>query len=260
MNFLKEILDHTRKDVRRRKNDFPVERLRRRPLYGRKSLSLEAALRAGVPSVIAEIKKASPSRGVICRDFDPARTAVQYEQGGAAAISVLTEEKYFLGSLDDMEKARASTSLPILRKDFIVDSYQVHEAKAYGADAVLLIASALVPGDIASLRDEAASLGMEALVEIHSESELAALGGMEIHLIGINNRNLSTFETDIALCETLAPLLPSGALGIGESGIHTGADILRLRRAGIGSFLVGEQFMRADDPGSALRELLGSGG
>jgi indole-3-glycerol phosphate synthase len=208
--------------------------------------------------VIAEIKKASPSRGVICHDFDPSRIARQYEAGGACAISVLTEGKFFLGSLEDLESARRAASIPILRKDFILDPYQIHEAKSSGADAVLLIAAALGRGELASLQEEARTLGMEALVEIHSPSELESLRGLDIPLIGINNRDLVTFETDISLSALLAPKLPPGALGVSESGIRTGGDIGRVRRAGIHAFLIGEQFMSREDPGKALSELLRS--
>ena len=260
MNFLGDILDHTRAVVAGRKSDVPEERLRERPLYGRTPLSLMAALRGKFPAVIAEIKRASPSRGVICRDFDPGRTARQYQSAGAAAISVLTEEKHFLGSLSDLEQARREVSIPILRKDFILDPYQVHEAKSAGADAVLLIAAALGPVEIASLIQEARSLGMEALVEIHSPGELESLRGIDIPLLGINNRDLVTFETDISLSLRLAPKLPRGSIGVSESGIQTREDIARLASAGIRAFLIGEHFMRSDDPGKALGTLLGDQG
>lgn len=260
MNFLNDILDHTRGEVARRKLRVPLRVLRERPLYGRDPLSLSAALRKKSPAVIAEIKKASPSKGVICTDFDPSRIARRYEDGGACAISVLTEEKFFLGSLADLESARRAAALPILRKDFILDPYQIHEAKSAGADAVLLIAAALGPGELPPLMDEARTLGMETLVEIHSPAELESLRGLEIPLIGINNRDLVTFETDISLSAFLAPKLPRGSLGVSESGIRTGADIVRLSRAGIQAFLVGEQFMSSEDPGTALAELLRGAG
>jgi indole-3-glycerol phosphate synthase len=256
MNFLGAILEKTRQDLERRKKDHPAELLRERPLYGRTPVSLRAALRSNAPAVIAEIKQASPSRGVICRDFDPPRIARQYESAGAAAISVLTQEDYFRGSLSDLEAVRHTTTLPLLRKDFVVDRYQVHEAKAAGADAVLLIAAALGPGEIATLQEEAGSLGMEALIEVHSLRELQSLGGLSAPLIGINNRDLVSFRTDLSVSSTLAPLLPPGSLGVSESGIRTGADIARLLSAGINAFLIGEQCMSADDPGKALRELL----
>ena len=260
MNFLNAILDHTRGEVALRKSLVPAQVLHERPLYDRTPLSLSAALRKKSPAVIAEIKKASPSRGVICHDFDPARIARGYEAAGACAISVLTEGKYFLGSLEDLESARRATRLPILRKDFILDPYQIHEAKSAGADAVLLIAAALGPGVLPRLMEEARSLGMETLVEVHSTGELESLRGLDIPLLGINNRDLVTFETDISLSALLAPKLPPGSLSVSESGIRTGADIVRLSRAGIHAFLVGEQFMSSDDPGRALAELLRGAG
>jgi indole-3-glycerol phosphate synthase len=260
VNFLGAILDHSRAVVAERKKAVPLDLIRDRPLYGRTPLSLAAALRGRTPAVIAEIKQGSPSRGVICRDFNPGRTARQYQAAGAAALSVLTEEKHFLGSLGDLEEARRAASIPILRKDFILDSYQVHEAKSAGADAVLLIAAALGPGEIASLAAEARALGMEALVEIHSERELDSLRELELPLIGINNRDLVTFETDLALSLGLGPAIPRESLAISESGIRTGKDISRLASAGIGAFLVGEHLMRSDDPGKALAELLREAG
>jgi indole-3-glycerol phosphate synthase len=260
VNFLGEILDHTRTVVAERKKAVPGSLLRDRPLYGRTPLSLSAALRGKSPAVIAEIKHGSPSKGVIARDFNPGRTARQYQAGGAAALSVLTEEKHFLGSLGDLEEARRETQIPILRKDFILDPYQVHEAKSSGADAVLLIAAALGPGEIASLAAEAHALGMEALVEVHSKGELDSLRDLHLRLIGINNRDLVTFETDIALSLALAPAVPRGSLAVSESGIRTGRDISRLASAGIGAFLVGEHLMRSDDPGKALAVLIRESG
>lgn len=260
MNFLNAILDHTRNEVARRKSRLPVEVLHERPFYFRTPLSLSAALRKKSPAVIAEIKKASPSRGVICPDFDPDRIARQYESAGAAAISVLTEVKYFLGSLQDLESVRRAVALPILRKDFILDPYQVHESKSAGADAILLIAAVLDPGEIAALREEARSVGMETLVEIHSRGELEALRKLQIPLIGINNRDLATFETDISLSVALGPEIPPGSLGVSESGIRTRHDMERISRGGINAFLVGEHFMRSEDPGKALEELLRSAG
>jgi len=260
MNFLNAILEHTRGEVALRKSRVPAHVLHERPLYERTPLSLSAALRKNPPAVIAEIKKASPSRGVICRDFDPSRIARRYEAAGACAISVLTEQKYFLGSMEDLESARRAVALPIIRKDFVLDPYQIHEAKAAGADAVLLIAAALGPGELSSLLAEARSIGMETLVEVHSPGELESLRDLDIPLIGINNRDLVTFETDISLSIALGPKLPPGSLGVSESGIRNGGDIERLSRAGIHAFLVGEHFMSSGDPGKALAELLQSAG
>ena len=260
MNFLEAILEHTRDEVARRKESVPEELLRGRPLYARTPLSLSEALRRKSPAVIAEIKRASPSKGVIARDVDTARIARQYEGAGAAALSVLTEEKYFLGSLNDLEEARRAASIPILRKDFIVDPYQVHESKSSGADAILLIAAALAPGDLAALHEEAGSIGLETLVEIHTRAELESLRGLSLPLIGINNRNLVTLETDTRLAASLGPVLPRGSLGVGESGIRSGSDVRRLSECGLRAFLVGEHFMSSDDPGRALSELIRNSG
>ena len=260
MNFLGEILDHTRSEVARRKSSVPVERLRELPLYSRATLSLEAALRKKSPAIIAEIKRASPSRGVLSHDFQPGSIARRYEEAGAAAISVLTEEKYFLGSLGDLEEVRRAVSLPLLRKDFILDPYQLHEARSSGADAVLLIAAALDRATLACLMEDARAIGLESLVEIHSARELESLRGMHIPLLGINNRDLVTFETDISLSSDLAKDLPAGSLAVSESGIRTRDDVDRLARAGIGAFLVGEHLMRSDDPGGALASLLRGAG
>jgi indole-3-glycerol phosphate synthase len=256
VSFLGAILETTRNAVKERKVRIPLDRLRGSALYERTPLSISAALRASSPAIIAEIKRASPSRGVIRHECDPYRIACGYMAAGAAAISVLTEEKYFLGSLRDMEAARSAVSIPVLRKDFILDPYQVHESKSSGADAILLIAAALTPGDLVALRDEARALGMEALVEVHSPGELAPLTGAGLTLVGINNRDLVTFRTDITLSETLGPLLPPGTLGVSESGIRSARDIARLAASGISAFLVGEHFMSADDPGNALAELI----
>ena len=258
MNFLDAILEHTRDEVRRRKAAVPADLLHERPLYARTPVSLSGALREKSPAVIAEIKRASPSKGVICRDADASRVARRYEDAGAAALSVLTEEKYFLGSLKDLEDARGAVSIPILRKDFILDPYQVHESKSSGADAILLITSVLPHEDLVALHEEARSIGLEALVEIHTRGELESLRGLDLPLIGINNRNLATFETDITLSSALGPILPPRSLGVGESGIRSGRDIQRLSGCGLRAFLVGEHFMSSDDPGRALAELIRS--
>jgi indole-3-glycerol phosphate synthase len=260
VNFLGAILETTRRSVEERKARFPLDELRGRPLYGRTPLSLSAALRAASPAIIAEIKRASPSRGVIRTECDPFSIADGYMSAGAAAISVLTEEKYFLGSLRDLEAARSAVSIPVLRKDFLLDPYQVHESKSSGADAILLIAAALSAGDLIALRDEARSLGMEALVEVHSPGELALLAGAGLTIVGINNRDLVTFQTDIALSETLGPRLGPETLGVSESGIRSGREIARLSGSGIRAFLVGEHLMSAHDPGKALAELIRSAG
>jgi indole-3-glycerol phosphate synthase len=218
--------------------------------------SLKKALGAArTPAIIAEIKKASPSAGLICRDFDPVRIAREYRNAGAAALSVITEVHHFSGNLEILAMLRWHTGLPLLRKDFIIDSYQILEARRAGADAVLLIAALLEPFALKSLRVEAERLGMEALVEVHDEEELRKALDAGAGLIGVNNRNLRTFEVSLDVSLNLAGLLPAGVTAVAESGIRTADDIRRLSDAGYLGFLVGEQLMRAPSPGAALREL-----
>ena len=257
MNFLRAILADTRRTVAARKKRTPLAALRESPLYGRAPLSLRRALEGRRPAIIAEVKKASPSRGLIAREFDPAGIARAYAWGGAAAISVLTEERHFLGSLADLAAVRRAVDIPVLRKDFIVDPYQLAEAKSAGADAVLLIAAALPDAELGALQGSALEIGLECLVEIHSAAELERVNNLRPALIGINNRDLTTFRTDTALSARLAPLAPAGTLCVSESGIRSRADIEALARAGIGAFLVGEHLMRSGDPETSLRALLG---
>ena len=214
-----------------------------------------AALASHSPAIIAEIKKASPSKGVLSADFDPARIAAQYAAGGAAALSVLTDESFFQGGLADLRAARAATRLPALRKDFTIDPIHVLEAAANGADAILLIAAILTEREIRDFRESAARYGMAALVEVHSRAELDAAIAAGATLIGVNNRNLSTFEVTLETSLALAPHMPSGAILVSESGIREARDIARLREAGYAAFLVGERLMRSPDPAAALREL-----
>jgi indole-3-glycerol phosphate synthase len=210
------------------------------------------------PRVIAELKRRSPSKGEIRPDFDPVAIALAYQSGGAAALSVLTDERYFGGSLAVLEAVRAATALPLLRKDFVIDAYQIDEARVAGADAVLLIVAALAPGALAPLYEYARSLGLDVLVEVHDEAELDIAKGIGADLIGINNRDLETFVTDLAVTERLAKRVPQGALVVAESGIFGPEDVARLARAGASAFLVGESLMREADPGLALRRLLGT--
>src|ERR1017187_10161121 len=215
-----------------------------------------AALAAGPPAIIAEIKKASPSKGVFSHDFAPARIARAYQSGGAAALSVLTDGPFFQGSLADLEAARAAVSLPVLRKDFTIDPAQIFEAAAHGADAILLIAAILSVRQIRDFRETAARHRLSALVEVHNRSELDAAIESGADLIGVNNRNLSTFEVTLKTSLALAEHMPAGALLVSESGIHDAADIVRLRAAGYHAFLVGEHLMRCGDPAGALRKLV----
>jgi indole-3-glycerol phosphate synthase len=216
--------------------------------------ALRAKIAAGVPAVIAEVKKASPSRGVIRADFDPAAIGRSYARGGAACLSVLTDERFFQGSGGDLGLAREASGLPVLRKDFVIDPYQVYESRALGADCILLIAAALTTAQMLQLEAAAKGLGMAVLVEIHDEAELRRALSLETPLLGINNRNLRTFETSLDTTLALLPLVPRGRIVVTESGILAAADIKRMRGEGVQAFLIGEGFMRVPDPGGALRE------
>jgi len=215
-----------------------------------------AALTGREPAVIAEIKKASPSRGVLAPQFDPAATARLYEQGGAAALSVLTDEKHFQGSLADLEKARAAVRLPVLRKDFTIDAYHVHQAAAYGADAILLIAAILSERQLRDFRELAERYRIAALVEVHDEEELKPAVASGARIVGVNNRDLRTFEVSLETSLGLAEKIPAGIVRVAESGIHSAADVARMRAAGYQAFLVGEHLMKSGDPVAALEALL----
>ena len=214
-----------------------------------------AALRGRRPAVIAEIKKASPSRGVLREDFDPVAIARSYEKAGAACLSVLTDREFFKGSAADLQAARGACSLPALRKDFVVDPYQVHESRAMGADCILLIAACLATGEMQELERMAHATGMAVLVEVHDGEELERALRLRTPLIGINNRDLRTFETHLETTLRLLERVPSDRLVVTESGILAAADVERMRSAGVTAFLVGEALMRAADPGAALSAL-----
>lgn len=207
------------------------------------------------PAVIAEIKKASPSAGVIRENFDPASIAQSYEEAGAACLSVLTDREYFQGSEDYLRAASSACTLPVLRKDFIIDPWQVYESRVMGADCILLIVAALSAEQLKALYGLAKELGLDVLVEVHDESELETALETPARLIGVNNRDLHHFTTDLNISERLRPMIPHGRCMITESGIHTRSDVQRMRECGIHSFLVGEAFMRVEDPGEALRGL-----
>jgi indole-3-glycerol phosphate synthase len=207
-------------------------------------------------AIIAELKKASPSKGLIRADFQPADLARELEQAGAAALSVLTDEEFFQGSLSYLRQASAATSLPCLRKDFIVDEFQILEARANSADAVLLIVAALSQKDLVALAQSARSQHLDVLCEAHDAEELQRAVDAGCDLIGINSRNLRTFEVNLEIAFELAGMIPEGCLAVAESGIHSGADLARLRAAGYDAFLIGESLMRVERPGEALKQLL----
>jgi indole-3-glycerol phosphate synthase len=217
---------------------------------------LAALARRDRVNVIAECKRRSPSRGVLCADYDPAAIARTYAEAGAAAVSVLTEPTFFDGALEHLIAVRAAVDVPVLRKDFIVSEYQVLEAKAAGADAVLLIVAALDPSQLRSLADCAAEWGMDALVEVHNAEELSAALDSGAQIIGVNNRNLRTLEVDVKASEDLIAVMPRNVVAVSESGLRTPDDLARLRQLGYRAFLIGERLMTVPDPGRALRELL----
>lgn len=217
--------------------------------------SLRKKIEAGLPAVIAEIKKASPSKGVLREDFRPAEIAKSYEEGGAACLSVLTDIDFFQGSIDYLKLARASCSLPVLRKDFMIDPYQVYEARAMGADCILLIAACLSDQQMQELSSLATSLGMDVLVEVHDREELERSLKLPLPMIGINNRNLRTFETSLQTTIDLLEMISDDRIVVTESGILKPADVTLMRENNVNAFLVGEAFMRSDDPGARLAEL-----
>jgi len=219
--------------------------------------AMRARIAAGQAAVIAEIKKASPSKGVLRADFVPADIAQSYAEHGAACLSVLTDRQFFQGSVDYLKQARASCDLPVLRKDFMVDPYQVYEARAIGADCILLIAACLDDAQMADLEAIARGLDMAVLVEVHDRAELDRALRLKTPLVGINNRNLRSFEVSLQTTLGMLPDVPSDRLLVTESGILTRADVQTMREAGVNAFLVGEAFMRAPEPGLALAELFG---
>ena len=262
-DILKKILRRKEEEIAERRARVPLDALRRRAESADAPRGFLRALRgridAGQAAVIAEIKKASPSKGVLREDFDPATIAASYEKGGAACLSVLTDVDFFQGADAYLQAARAACALPVLRKDFTVDPYQVVEARALGADCILLIVAALDDARLAELLALATELGMDTLVEVHDAAELERALALPAPLVGVNNRNLRTFETSLDTTLDLLPRVPADRLLVTESGIHTPDDVRRMRDHGVHAFLVGEAFMKADEPGERLRELFGNG-
>ncbi len=254
---LSKIVSRKRQRLAASKLERPLHELRSRAEGRRRVGGLDAALRRDAVNVIAEVKRRSPSKGIIRDDFDPLTIARNYTTGGAAAISVLTEEDFFDGSLDHLRAIRSITDLPLLRKDFIFDEYQLYEAVDAGADAILLIAAMLEDALFNDLLQSADALGLDVLVEVHDLPEAESVLRFDVRLLGVNNRNLRTFVTDLRTSIDLAPSLPDSLTLVSESGIRTRADIERLRAAGYDAFLVGEELMRSGDELSALRELTG---
>ena len=256
---LQRILETKRAEIRAARAAVPPAEMERRARAAPPPRDFVGALRAkiaaGRAAVIAEAKRASPSKGLLRENYDPAAIAASYERGGAACLSVLTDREYFRGAPAHLAQARAACALPVLRKDFMLEPYQVYESRAMGADCILLVAAALEPGAMRALERAAQSLGMAVLVEVHDGDELDRALGLSTPLIGINNRDLRTFETRLETTVTLAERIPPGRLVVSESGIATEGDVRFLREKGVRAYLVGEAFMRAKNPGAELEKI-----
>ena len=255
MTILERILQVKRGEIAAAKERSPLATVEARARAAPTPRNFVGALRAKRPAVIAEIKKASPSRGVLRADFDPAAIAASYERAGAACVSVLTDRQFFQGEPEHLVAARDACSLPVLRKDFVIEPYQVYESRAFGADCILLIAACLAKEEMLELERTAKRLAMAVLVEVHDAAELETALALETPLIGINNRDLKTFDTRLETTLDLLPQVSGARRVVTESGILSPADVARMRAAGVETFLVGEVFMRSPDPGAALKRL-----
>ncbi|WP_096022655.1 indole-3-glycerol phosphate synthase TrpC [Campylobacter lanienae] len=253
---LNKIIDRTKFDLEKQKQKLPFNILQKALSYSRSPLDPLKSLKDGI-NIIAEVKKASPSKGVIRGDFDPLQIALEYERAGAWAISVLCEPHYFLGSIEYLGLVRRFVNLPLLRKDFIIDRYQIAQARIYGADMILLIAKALDIGSLKDLSSYAKDLGLSVLMEIHDEEDLQKALECDVRLIGINHRNLKTFDMDMELSFKLKELIPSDRVVVAESGLYSYNQILSLNQNGIRGFLIGEHFMRQDDIYQAVMDIRG---
>ena len=258
-DILRRILARKAEEIAERASRMPLEELKKRlvdaPVPRGFLKAIQGRIATGQPAVIAEIKQASPSKGLLRADFRPAGIAQSYERHGATCLSVLTDRDFFQGDDVHLQQARAACALPVLRKDFTMDAYQVYEARVLGADAILLIVAALGDTPLRELTELAAELGMDVLVEVHDAAELERALALPTPLIGINNRDLRTFHTSLETTLDLLGKIPAGRVVVTESGIHAPADVARLRARGVHVFLVGEAFMKADDPGIKLQEL-----
>jgi indole-3-glycerol phosphate synthase len=256
---LKKILGRKEQEIAERSAIVSLEQLKQQVAQASAprgfSAAMAAKLASGESAVIAEIKKASPSKGVIREDFDPAAIAASYAEGGAACLSVLTDVDFFQGADQYLQQARAACDLPVIRKDFIIDEYQIYEARVMGADCILLIVSALNEEQLISLHHVAVSLGMDVLIEVHDTAELTVALKLENPMVGINNRNLHSFEVSLENTYQLLAQIPAGKIIITESGIHSPADVSAMREKNVNAFLVGEAFMRSEEPGQRLSEM-----
>lgn len=259
MNALTRIFEVKREEVELAKRAKPLSVIKEEAKGQAATRGFKRALENAAPTMalIAEVKKASPSRGLIRPDFDPSEIAKSYERAGAHALSVLTDEKHFQGSRENLELARDATALPVLRKDFLYDAYQVYEARAWGADAILLIVASLEPAQVTELRGLAKELGMDSLVEVHTEDEAQIAIELGCDLIGVNNRDLATFKTDLVASDKILPMISSEAFAVSESGLETLEDISRVQDEGARAVLIGTTFCAAQDIESKVKEVMG---